>query len=689
MSRTRPLRSRQLRALFLGVCAALAAALPPLELTGRIDALLFDLWSKMAPMQAPEDLVIVSLQDAEWFSVLADIASRDQAKLLVTTLPLPPSTHANQFALGPTELSLGPQLIRRTDWLHGGHISFADGPDGLVRSLPPFLQENSSIPSLAVSAVQKLMPTNRIDADRTHIRFFSPNSFVHATPSQLQTDRTLLTNRIVVAGLAQPMLATTVGPLAEHELLAQVIAGYRQTVLLGTNTWASAAPWAICALALTAFSIRPRRPKGRLLAVGTALGLIGISGTGFVALGLMIPVAGPEIMLLTGFGLLTARRQIRLNPRAAPSNRATALAALADGRLEDAWLHFKEIPATRSSLGDLYDFGEALQTAGYLDLAADIFHRAAVIDPRFRDVAKRLVRANRAQSPEEDSETEVAIDGAELPNELGRYELLERIGNGSTGTVYLALDPTINRLVALKVINLRSEYDADSMDEGKDRFKREAETAGRLNHQNIVTMFDIGERDGLAFIAMEYLKGRHLSDFTSEDKLLPTRLVIELGAQMATALDYAHDRNVIHRDIKPANIMYDSVSGDLKITDFGIARLIDVSRTRTGIVLGTPSFMAPEQLEGGNVNRHTDLFALGVSLYELLTGRLPFLGASMTNLMFVIANEPHQPVTALRTDLPPAIDSAMDMALAKRPENRFDRGADMAATLRQVAEQMS
>jgi serine/threonine protein kinase len=182
---------------------------------------------------------------------------------------------------------------------------------------------------------------------------------------------------------------------------------------------------------------------------------------------------------------------------------------------------------------------------------------------------------------------------------------------------------------------------------------------------------------------MEYLKGRHLSEFTEPDRLLPPPVVLELLARTADALDYAHRQNVVHRDIKPANIMYDSVSDGLKITDFGIARLIDVSRTRTGIVLGTPAFMSPEQLEGKNVNGHTDLFALGVSLYQLLTGHLPFRGASMTKLMFVIANEPHQSVTAVRADLPACCNPIIDRALAKDPAGRFQSGAEMAVALRQ------
>jgi serine/threonine-protein kinase len=165
--------------------------------------------------------------------------------------------------------------------------------------------------------------------------------------------------------------------------------------------------------------------------------------------------------------------------------------------------------------------------------------------------------------------------------------------------------------------------------------------------------------------------------------------VLELLCRTADALDYAHAQNVVHRDIKPANIMYDSISDGLKITDFGIARLIDVGRTRTGIVLGTPAFMSPEQLEGKNVNGHTDLFALGVSLYQLLTGQLPFRGASMTKLMFVIANEPHESVTTVRPDLPACLDPIVDRALAKNPADRFQTGAEMAAALRYGAAQLA
>jgi serine/threonine-protein kinase len=254
------------------------------------------------------------------------------------------------------------------------------------------------------------------------------------------------------------------------------------------------------------------------------------------------------------------------------------------------------------------------------------------------------------------------------------------------GNVYLGRDPLINRILALKAIDLSIGYDDSAGCESTvESFLREATIAGGLSHPNIVTIFDVGETDGLAYIAMEYVRGHHLSEFATAGRLLPIEKVLDVIARAADALDYAHQRNVVHRDIKPANIMYDSLSNNLKITDFGIAKLIDANRTRTGIVLGTPAFMSPEQLEGKNVNGHTDLFALGVSLYQLLTGQLPFRGASMTTLMFVIANEPHQSVTSLRAELPKWLDEVVDQALAKDPADRFESAAAMAAALRRAA----
>ncbi|MGB6306188.1 MAG: serine/threonine-protein kinase, partial [Steroidobacteraceae bacterium] len=264
---------------------------------------------------------------------------------------------------------------------------------------------------------------------------------------------------------------------------------------------------------------------------------------------------------------------------------------------------------------------------------------------------------------------------------LGRYQLEREIGRGAMGIVYLGRDTAINRMVAIKAIPLASEFSDAELVEARSRFFREAETAGRLNHPNIVTIYDVGEERGLAYIAMEYLKGRHLSDYAKSDSLMEPRKVLEIIGRTADALGFAHKQQVVHRDIKPANLMYDPGTDVLKITDFGIARLSGAGSTRTGIVLGTPSFMSPEQLEGRTVTGHSDLFSLGVSLFQLLTGQLPFTADSMTGLMQQIAEAPHPPLRAIRPDLPSCVEGVIDRALAKNPDARYDSGAQMAAAL--------
>jgi serine/threonine protein kinase len=271
-----------------------------------------------------------------------------------------------------------------------------------------------------------------------------------------------------------------------------------------------------------------------------------------------------------------------------------------------------------------------------------------------------------------------------VPARLGRYELMHELGRGAMGIVYRARDPRINRAVALKAIRLSDEFEREELEQARERFFREAEMAGRLSHPHIVTIYDAGEDQGTAYIAMELLRGRHLVEYTSATRLLPPAIAIEIMARLADALHYAHQNAVVHRDIKPANIMFDAPSGELKLTDFGIARLTDSGRTRTGLVLGTPSFMSPEQLQGRPVTGMSDLFSLAVSLFQLLTGQLPFRGDNMPALMMKIAQEPHPRICAMNPALPPGLDELFDRALAKDPMQRFESGAAMALALREV-----
>ncbi len=269
-----------------------------------------------------------------------------------------------------------------------------------------------------------------------------------------------------------------------------------------------------------------------------------------------------------------------------------------------------------------------------------------------------------------------------VPGQLGRYRILHELGKGAMGVVYRARDPMINREVALKAIPLAAEFEGHELEEARAKFFREAEMAGRLSHPHIVTIYDAGEYEGTAYIAMELLRGRHLVEHTNADHLLPTRVALELVARLAEALHYAHQQHVVHRDIKPANVMFDASSGELKITDFGIARLTDTGRTRTGVVLGTPSFMSPEQLQGRTVTGSSDLFSLAVTAFQLLTGQLPFRGDSMPALMLKIAHEPHPRIRTLRPDLPARLDEFFDLALAKDPAQRLKNGAVFARWIR-------
>jgi serine/threonine-protein kinase len=236
---------------------------------------------------------------------------------------------------------------------------------------------------------------------------------------------------------------------------------------------------------------------------------------------------------------------------------------------------------------------------------------------------------------------------------------------------------------------LSQEFAGEELTDARERFFREAETAGRLQHQNIVTIFDAGEEHDLAFIAMEFLKGSDLADFCKVGQLLPVAKVLSIVARVAEALAYAHTQNVVHRDIKPANIMYERESDTVKVTDFGIARITDSSKTKTGLVLGTPSFMSPEQLAGKKVDGRSDLYSLGVMLYQMLAGVLPFRGDSMSELMFKIANEEAADVRIIRPELPENLANVVALALSKRPETRYQTGDQFAADLRAVEAQLA
>jgi serine/threonine-protein kinase len=270
---------------------------------------------------------------------------------------------------------------------------------------------------------------------------------------------------------------------------------------------------------------------------------------------------------------------------------------------------------------------------------------------------------------------------------LQGYELMQELGRGAMAVVHLARERSSGRLVAIKRLALQREFAAEDLIDVRQRFMREARAAGHLQHPDILQVLDAGEAGEDAWIAMEYVQGQDLSHFTRVGQLLPAREVVQLGVRLARALDYAHRQGVVHRDIKPANVMLERSSNSVKVMDFGIARIADGSRTRTGLVLGTPSFMSPEQLAGLKVDGRSDLYSLGALIYQLLTGQLPHQSDSMAKLMYLIANATPPDVRHYQAHLPEALAMVLALALEKRPELRYASGEQMAQDLEAVLAQ--
>src|SRR6266542_627393 len=273
---------------------------------------------------------------------------------------------------------------------------------------------------------------------------------------------------------------------------------------------------------------------------------------------------------------------------------------------------------------------------------------------------------------------------------LGRYEVLSELGKGAMGVVYLAKDPVIGRMVAVKTIRASTMGDDDSeSSEFRERFIREAQTAGILSHPNIVTIHDIGEdpETQISFIAMEYIEGKTLKGLLIEKAAFAWDQIADMIAQVAEAMDYAHRKGIIHRDIKPANIIV-TADEKVKITDFGIAKIASSNLTTTGQFLGTPNYMSPEQVSGSPVDGRSDLFSLGVVLYELLTNRKPFQGDNLTAISYKIVHEDHTPPAELAPDIPHEFNDIVGRAMAKDPWNRYQRGKDLALALYQLKAQL-
>lgn len=424
---------------------------------------------------------------------------------------------------------------------------------------------------------------------------------------------------------------------------------------------------------------------------------VGAVAAGCVALGwsqglLVLPL----LALWVGHYVQLARRSARAEAAAAGHGRTAvqdegrrlALALQSQGQLDAAFDKLAQLPARGEVLRDLYHLGKAFERQHAFESARGVFAHLVAQAPLYRDAAARLKRAERLAVVEREAKgpcgsvAPPAVPPLPAPTRLGRYEIDGELGRGSMGCVYAAHDPVIGRAVALKTLALGSEFEGAALVDARARFFREAESAGRLQHPQIVAIYDAGDEQGLSWIAMERLRGQDLSHATRPGQLLAVPTVLSIAARVADALDYAHQHQVVHRDIKPSNILYDPGTDGVKVTDFGIARITDNSKTRTGLVLGTPSFMAPEQIMGTKADGRCDIYALGVTLYQLLTASLPLRAESMSALMHAIAHEVPADVRSRRADLAEPVATVVARALHKNPGARFQTGAQMAAALR-------
>ena len=461
------------------------------------------------------------------------------------------------------------------------------------------------------------------------------------------------------------------GQFVTHsEITAALLADIEHDTMILAPAWVKAMELLLPALlAIVATLFMPDRNRKEIFVVTTTGVLALLLFQTLLLAGLHVRIdLGRVILMFVGVGALSAFLIADVKKVSSDAFKKGS-DFLAAGRLEPAFAEFRRCTPSDTVAAVMYKLSLAFEQQAKPERAEAV-----------------LEWMKRTLGGTESSDTTLSakkLSGA--PQRLGRYLVEKRIGRGAMGAVYLAKDPRINRPVALKAIPIEKEFEDEELKEARQRFYREAESAGRLTHPNIITVYDAGEDKGLAYIAMEYVPGIPLRSFTDPKKLLAPKRALELAAMTAEALDYAHNQGVIHRDIKPANLLYNPKEGSLKISDFGVARITDNNATKTGIVLGTPMYMSPEQLGAESLTGLSDLFSLGVTLYELLVGEVPFRASNIAVLMTKITTEDPAPVSSRRAGIPPSVDAVLAKAMAKRPSDRFSCGAEMAIALRNCA----
>lgn len=510
----------------------------------------------------------------------------------------------------------------------------------------------------------------------------------------------------ITAGRHSEARPTPLGePMAPVMLLAHTVSSLVSGDAYQVSNWSYILRYlAVIVVGIYLGLLLPRLGFGTGLAISALLVgvLLNIEVILMLTQAVWVPMMLPVAALLCGHLAIEVNRSIyrRLHTykeALTESNLQLGQALQTQGQLDQAFVKYRQCATENAVLEAMYSLGEDYERKRQFKKAADVFREINSRRRKYRDVEKRIeknVQLDNAvilRPASNSTSTQTLIltsQGVEKPV-LGRYVIEKEIGRGAMGTVYLGRDPKIGRTVAIKTMAFSDEFDEDVAEEMKQRFQREANTAGRLKHPNIVTIYDVGEEQGLSYIAMDYLEGEPMSGFIKKDKLLPVDTVLEMAAQVAEALHYAHSNNVIHRDIKPENIIYNKQTGTPTVTDFGVASLTNANATKTGIVLGSPSYMSPQQVSGERLDGRSDLYSLGVTVFQLLTGTLPFKAESLSNLMYKIATEKHPDIRKIRDDLPNYIATMINKAMNKDLDKRYADGNQMAAALRRCRQRMA
>jgi eukaryotic-like serine/threonine-protein kinase len=611
-----------------------------------------------------------------------------------------------------------------------GHLNLDEDEDGLFRRMPLLIEYKDRLfPSMCLQLAIRHMgerlkdltvgrnffgqPCLRIkhlevatdDAYRVLMNFDGPwtrertYSFVDVLHGSL--DPAIFRNKTILIGVTGEGMTPSyrIGPhdkASAVEINANVLARILSTVRLSRPSWAR--PLEIVALLYFAFFLMFVIPRVDTRVGALILGIFLVTwyilGLGLLlGYGYWIKPFGPAVLAGSGFVLIVATGFFRkLRYEVLDANKTLGLHYQEQGLLDMAYDRFIKCPIQDATVKQLlYNLGLDYERKRMFEKALMIYNYIGRYGP-FKDIDKR---SSRLETPDGTMALPVSGGSKESPllmvdNDIkpvfGRYEILRELGKGSMGTVYLGRDPKINREVAIKTLKYADVAPGD-LDQVKTRFFREAEAAGKLSHTNIVSIFDVGEERDMAYIAMELLSGRDLTQFCMPEHLLPAEQVLSIIADVAAALDYAHNQGVIHRDIKPANIML-LEDGRVKVTDFGIALVVDASKTRTGIVLGTPTYMSPEQVAGQALDGRSDLFSLGIVLYELLSGVKPFTGDTISAIIYAISNSAPAALSVINHDIPACCQPIVDKLLTKGLNERFDSAARLSKAIASCAAEL-